>query len=288
MPISINDFNSLIQKNDFRIKKKHTNISNSYNLPELENDSFEKTQGTKRLVITHYAEKCKSKSQIEVTQNPKEKGTVYKKIFNKETGKTEKIPFEVAIAKSNKDWKVSYHFLDPKTQEELGFVVIDDWRLAKNNPIYKFLVENSRLIDDFPEFGISGDRVSIDFLQNNKEDMYCGLGNLADQIAIEYCLKENITPNIVSVADLNSHAAHYKRGRRFFPLDKNDPDIDYYEFKAAFGTTDPNEIVKKRIESTPKGQKVNTEDLVGLYMYMPQEIIKKYLEKIKESPILIW
>ena len=123
-------------------------------------------------------------------------------------------------------------------------------------------------------------------MQNNFEDTFSGIGKLADKLAVEYCLKNGIKPNITSVADYNSHAAHYMRGRRFFEISKHDPDIDAYEFKKTYGTLDPNKVIAERIKNTPKGQRVDTRDLCGLYMYMPENIINKYIKEIKENPLL--
>ena len=275
----ISNINTTLTKHKKFIAKHH--IKN-----KLTRDVFEKSKKIKEFFITHICAETKESLKIKVEQNPLDRGVLYKKILNDTTGKTEKIQQGVEIAKSQKDWQITYHFLEPGTKEEIGFVTINDWRLAKNKPIYAFLRDNSRLLDDFQELGIVGDRISIEFLQNNLENKYSKVGELADQIAIEYCLKEKITPNIVSVADLNSHAAHYKRGRRFFKLDKNDPDIDYYEFKAAYKTDDPNKIIEERINNTPQGLKTDTSDLCGLYMYMPQKVIQEYLQRIKENPIL--
>ncbi|MBS4761068.1 MAG: hypothetical protein KHX03_10265 [Clostridium sp.] len=286
---SIDDFNSLIQHTP--LKKTITKplkvanpIYDSKNT--LTKDVFEKTTEIKEFIISHICPHSNTKQALKVVQNSQDKGILYRKVLNKETGKIEKIPFEANIAKSKDKWTVTYHFLEPETKEEIGFVSIDDWRLAKGDPIYDFLIENSRLIDDFPELGITGDRISINYLQNNNEQLYSGIGNLGDQIAIEYCLKEGITPNIISAADLNSHAAHYKRGRRFFQIAKSDKDIDYYEFKKVYGTDDPNKIVEERIKETPKGQKVDTSDLCEIYMYMPQDVVERYLRMIKEHPVL--
>ena len=287
MTFSINDFNSLFQHTIAKIKKTQYSQTVSEKIKTTPvKDSFEKAKEIKIFDIIHFTPKEKTAQKIQVEQNPIDKGTIYKKITNKETGQKEKVPYEVEIAKSQKDNTVTYHIVDPKTKEEIGFVSIDDWTKAKSNPKYAFWVENSRLLDDFSEIGITGDRISIDFLQNNNDKQFSGIGKLADQIAIEYCLKEGIPTNIVSVAKENSHVAHYKRGRRFIELDKNDPDIDYYEFKRQFGTTDPNKIIEERIAKAQGNGKIDTSDLFGLYMYMPQEIVNKYLERIKEHPIL--
>lgn len=290
--MNINDFNSLFGLDTpiRPIKIKKENISTPENkLNVLDKDVFEKTVEKPKVFdieIEHICAKTKTPKKITVQINPQDKGIIYKKIFNKKNNKIEKIPVAVNIAKSSDKHTVSYYFLEPETNKELGFVIIEDWHLAKLNPAYDYYLDNSKLLDDFPEIGIEGDRISIEYLQNNDEEHYSGIGKLSDQIAIEYCLQEGIEPNILSLAEPNSHAAHYKRGRRFLPVDKYDKDLDYYEFVKEYGTNDPNQIIEKRIKETPKGQKVDTSDLFGIYMYMPQNVIQQYMEKIEKIPIL--
>ena len=103
---------------------------------------------------------------------------------------------------------------------------------------------------------------------------------------MEYCLKNGFKPNITSVADYESHIAHYNRGRRFFEISKNDIDIDAYEFLEQFGTLKPDKIIEKRIAAAKSGERIDTSDLGALHMYMPQEIIQKYLQKIAGNRIL--
>ncbi len=286
--MNIHDLNSLIQV-DYRVRPKRLDEKNTMALKPIECDTFEKTQkenNTVEIEFNHLSAKTKMPKRIRAFQNPSDKGIVYKKVVNKETGKTEKIPLIVDIAESKDGISTSYYFLDPKTKEEIGFVIIDDWRkkIFDITDTHKF--EDTRLLDDFPTLGVEGDRISIDYLQNNDEEKYCGIGKLSDQIAVEYCINEGIKPNILSLAETNSHAAHYKRGRRFLPVDKYDKDLDYYDFVKEYGTDDPNKIIEERIAATPEGQKVDTSDLYGLYMYMPSEIINLYLEMIKKHPVL--
>lgn len=156
----------------------------------------------------------------------------------------------------------------------------------KKDSVYWDVYENSALLDNYPELGITGKRVSIEYLQNNNEELYAGIGTAADQLAVEYCLKNGFKPNITSVADYESHIAHYNRGRRFFEISKNDIDIDAYEFLEQFGTLKPDKIIETRISSAKKGEHIDTSDLGALHMYMPQEVIQKYLQKIAENRIL--
>lgn len=288
--MNINDFNSIISMESLiRPKKAEPMPQTSIKLNSLENDVFEKklTQPVpEKISIDHICAKTKTLKKISAQKNPLDKGTIYKKVINEKTDKIEKEPMTVDIAQSKDGCTVSYYFLEPETQEEIGFVIIEDWRMARFNPVFDYYLDNSKLIDDFPEQGIEGERISIEYLQNNNEEKYSGIGRLADQIAIEYCLRENIEPNIISLAEPNSHAAHYKRGRRFLPVDKYDKDIDYYEFVKEYGTDDPNKIIEERIAQTPKGKKVDTSDLFGIYMYMPQDVVQAYLKQIKEHPVL--
>lgn len=222
--------------------------------------------------------------QVTATLLPKT-AFLNKKITIQDTGQVMKVPYEVNIARHDDSYMTTFHFLDKNTKQEIGYVSIIDWRKAPDI-VRNYNVNISRLQDDFPELGITGDRISIDFLQNNFEDTFSGVGKLADRLAIEYCLKNGLKPNITSVAEYNSHAAHYLRGRRFLEVSKYDPDIDAYEFKKEYGTLDPNKIIEERIKNTPKGQRVDTSDLGGLYMYMPQNVINKYLAEIKANPLL--
>ncbi len=287
--MNINDFNSLFQF-DYRPRCTVKKDKDTPKLNTLKTDVFEKSSKRAENIeikINHVCPKTRVTKTIKAVMNPLDKGTVYRKVLNENTGKIEKVPMEVDIAKSEDKTSVSYYFLAPDTHEEIGFVIIDDWKKSRLNYLLDCdIVEDTRLLDNFPEQGIYGDRVSVYFLQNNDEDKYGGIGKLADQITIEYCLQSGIEPNIVSMADGNSHTAHYKRGRRFLPVEKYDKDVDYYEFVKQYGTDDPNKIIEERILNTPDGEKVDTTDLFGLYMYMPQEVIQKYLELIKINPIL--
>ena len=287
--MNINDFNSLLQLDSYIKPKQRVNRTDKDTgvINPLKRDVFERTIKPVEIKINHICAKTRAPKKIKAVMNPLDKGVVYKKVLDEKTGKTEKVPVSVDIAKSEDKASVSYYFLEPKTHEEIGFVVIDDWKKARMRSFFDYdILENTRLLDDFSEQGISGDRISIYYLQNNDETKYSGIGRLADQIAVEYCLQQGIEPNIVSMAENDSIVAHYKRGRRFLRVDKYDKDIDYYDFVDKYGTDDPNKIIEKRISKTPEGQKTDTSDLYGLYMYMPQGVVQKYLEKIKENPVL--
>lgn len=110
--------------------------------------------------------------------------------------------------------------------------------------------------------------VKVMYIENCQPQLYKGFGKIADQIEVEHCLKRGLdTFEITSDAGLNSHAVHYLRGKRFV--------------KKIY-----NQIVEQIINSTPQGEQYNTKKLGNIEMYMPQKLIKKYLEIIKKNPLL--
>ncbi|MCM1004283.1 MAG: hypothetical protein NC408_08085 [Candidatus Gastranaerophilales bacterium] len=110
--------------------------------------------------------------------------------------------------------------------------------------------------------------VKVDFIENMNPQLYSGFGTIADQIEVEHCLNRGLYFfDIKSVAGLNSHALHYLRGKRFEDEKVNDE-------------------VKRIIESTPVGQKFDTTKLGPQRMFMPWDMIEKYLEIIKKCPLL--
>lgn len=269
-PVVRNNFHLKLNAPVFKLDRDVVILSNKVKINHILPKEIESTRG--------------KTEQVSAILLPKT-AFIERKIKINKTGNVVKVPYEINIAKHEDSYMTTFHFLDKNTNHEIGYVKIIDWRKAP--PIiqqYNFGI--SRLLDDFPEQGITGDRISIDFLQNNFEDTFSGIGKLGDKLAVEYCLKNGIKPNITSVADYNSHAAHYMRGRRFFEVSKNDPDIDAYEFQKTYGTLDPNKIVEERIKNTPKGQRVNTRDLCGLYMYMPQNVVQHYISEILKNPLL--
>lgn len=282
----INWFNRIYQKISLRLNPRNINSAKLQFTPQ--NDTFEKEKNK----IQHFKITSKSKfpgtdytASIAVEQNPKDKAVIYEKIIDPKTQNITKVPMEISIAKSQEDNSTTFHILDKK-RNEIGYVIICDW---KKFPDLEDEKEegNSVYLEDYPELGIVGDRITIDYLQNNNDKIYSGIGKVADQIAIEYCLKEGLTPNIISLADTGSLIAHYKRGRRYFKIEKNSPLTNYETFIKKYGTDAPNEVIKKRLKESQKyGRPVNCNDLAELYMYMPQEIIQKYLQIIKENPIL--
>ncbi len=110
--------------------------------------------------------------------------------------------------------------------------------------------------------------VNVEFIKNMNPDLYSGFGKIADQIEVEHCLKRGLKFfDITSYAALNSHALHYLRGKRFF-------------------SEEAEEIIKKIIKTTPEGEIFNTSFLGRIRMYMPQELIEKYMQIIKQNPLI--
>lgn len=218
---------------------------------------------------------------ITVNQNPLDKAVIYKKVYNALTGKYDKKPFCVDVASCEEKNITRYILLDPKSHNELAYCEISQ---VKELPVDN--VVDSLLTKDFPEYGLVGDKVTILGLKNNFYGSLSGVGEVCDRIAIEYCLKNNIKPNIISYADCDSHAAHYKRGRKFIDVRKAPLFLDPEKFYQRYGTYDPNVVIKKLVDSAPEGQRVCTANLIGIFMYMPQDVVRKYMNVIREHPIL--
>lgn len=126
--------------------------------------------------------------------------------------------------------------------------------------------------------------VNVSFIRNYNPNMYSGFGWIADQIEVEHCLKRGLKDfEITSEASLNSHALHFIRGKRFGEI--TDPQKKEKLLKL-FNTADINKIVEMIIKTTPKGSEYNTKFLERIPMFMPQSLIKKYIEIIKKHPLL--
>ena len=94
--------------------------------------------------------------------------------------------------------------------------------------------------------------VFVEFIENLHPDMYSGLGKTADQIEVEHCINRGLDRfEINSHAELNSHVAHYKRGKRFGKILSSTIE---QEMLKRFQTIDANIIVKKIIDTATQGE----------------------------------
>ena len=106
------------------------------------------------------------------------------------------------------------------------------------------------------------------YIKNQNPALYKGFGKIADQIEVEHCLNRGIkNPVIKSEAKFNTHIMHFKRGKKF--VDKR-----------------VNIFLQELLNNLQKGEKVFTNFLGKKEMFMPQELVKKYIEIIKRSPLL--
>lgn len=199
-------------------------------------------------------------------------GLVFRKVVDKVTGKITKIPERIFVEQKGG----GFIFRNSKN-EIIGGVKLELYKNLNTEGLIG-------LFKDMPEYGIVGDRVVIKTVDNIRQEEYSGIAKLADQIAVEYCLKNKIKPNIVFDAAYNSHAAHYLRGMKFIPF--SDGAQISKIFKEDFGTSNPNKIVEKIIRNTPQGQHCDTSALGMLKAYMPKEVVEKYLQEIKYNPVL--
>lgn len=217
--------------------------------------------------------------------NPLNKATVFQKV-----GKNKKQPLEVSVLRSTDKASTSFYFMTKDLKEQVGFLKITDPQLMKKirKADFNFELKGFYLLDDFPKYGVKGKRIFVDYLKNQDEKKYSGIGVLADRVCVEYCMQKKIKPMIVSESVMGNgrdgapHIAHYKRGKRFLPLqDKGAKDV----FKDLYGEIDTNKVIQKLLE-TKKGKKIDTTDWGLAPMYLPENKIKEYIKLAKSEPIL--
>jgi len=206
-----------------------------------------------------------SEKYLTVKYDPNSKGN----LTSKENG--QKIPVVVLEAYEGENTnRVSYHFMSEDLYREYGYV-----QLLK--PDMKKIKTSRELYKDYPEEGIVGDRLIVEYLKNETRDKLGGVGKLADKMAVKYCLDHNISPNIISYAKINSEVAHYKRGKRFIPPEKDS--IEYKALMQRYDTADMNKIIEELL----KKDKDDNIFIQGFYypvMYMPKELFEKYKNEI--------
>ena len=211
---------------------------------------------------------------LELDYDPDRTGVIWDKQKNK--------PVKIAILKSTHGkYSTSYHFMSPNLKKEYGYV---DMTLCTNpKQAYDILgYLDSELFADYPDLKIKGPRVIIDYLQNWNDSRYGAIGRLADKISVKHCLDNGINPVILSVADCDSHVAHYLRGKRFLPLE---PESNAFEFfTKKYGSSDVNEILENLIaQSQNSGGKVDLKNWGFTPMYMPGELAQKYVKELQSE-----
>jgi len=206
---------------------------------------------------------------------PKHKGIIYKKITDENGNVREKVPVEVDIVKTEPNV-----FMFKKDGRVLGRVELN-YIPAEECDKSPFAVLSKTYKDE----DIVGDRLEVQYIYNNDEKEYGGIGHLSDLVEVAVCKELGIKPNIVAYSFEDVAPLHYKRGKRFIPYEKysSECEMDMYDLRGK----NPNDTVREIVESTPKGEKFNTSSIPSefLVMYMPKERVKELEEELKTHPI---
>jgi len=225
-----------------------------------------------QIVLKNYRSKTLRDDSLTLDYNPQSFGFIKDKIKNK--------PIKTMILTSKDPYhseEVGFHFLSEDLQKEYGYVHLSH---IKKITCYDRLLYRD-ILRDYPNLEITGERIIVRYLQNWNDKIVGGIGKLADMMAIKYCNDNGIKQNIVSFAEVGSHIAHFLRGKRFLPLEKNS--TEYNNLVTKYGTSDPNNIVQEMINSESSTK--STESLPLLGMYMPKNIIKRYLQVLQDKSI---
>jgi len=255
-----------IQFNFVQARPQNTVNRSLYMNNELQADTFSFTGANKK--------DKKPKTLDDLV--PKYKGIIYKKVRDKD-GNIVKIPQEVNIV--NRSCGTFDFDVDGNLVGYARLSYLPKEYCEKDSEFY-----DGYLSKNYEDLGIVGDRIEVDFVENEKEKKYGGVGHLADLIEVACCKELGFKPNVVSVSLADAAPMHYKRGKRFVPYERyfSESELKDYNLKGK----DPNETVREIIESTPKGKKFNTSELkTDPLMYMPKEMIKELEKELKEHPI---
>lgn len=219
-------------------------------------------------------EKCTKADNEEPVKTFVSRGEIFDRKNNK--------PVKVTIMKSSgSKYETTYHFMSQNLKEEYGYVAFTLCKKPRSRE-FKDMVLEQELLKNYPEYGIKGARIIVDFLLNHNDTRYKGIGKLADKMAVKHCLDNNIKPVIISEADWGSHIAHYKRGKRFLPLEPESAAYQY--FLRNYGTTDVNAVIEKLIKEEEKnGEKINIKQWNPIFMYLPKELAQKYAKELKSE-----
>lgn len=191
-------------------------------------------------------------------------------------------PVNVTVLKSNgTQYETTYRFMSENLKKEYGYLNLTLCKKPKDFE-YMYIDDDKCLLKDYPEFSIKGARVVVDYLENHNDSRYSGIGKLADKMTVKHCLDNKIKPVVISIADWDSHVAHYKRGKRFLPLV---PDTRAYKFfMDKYGSADVNEILKKLVEKSElTGETVDISGWHPIPMYLPQALAQKYEKELKSE-----
>lgn len=263
------------------VRKKRMSIFNPFTALRANNDI--EIDLKKKSVFTLYDDEVKKTGAVQYSYNPKNIGIVYKKEYDPVTNKIVKKPMEVNILTSTDgEWQTAYHMMSKDLKEEIGYVNIGDLSRQKTTNPKSFYDTDAKYLKDYPKLGIQGDRITVNFLKNWDERLYSGIGKLADQLEIEYCLKNGIRPCIISESEKGAEFAHFKRGKRFLPVDDNQKKF----FMKKYSTANVNHIIKRLLRHIENKHLQLDAYPDNLMMYLPQKIIDKYLLEIKKHPIL--
>lgn len=225
--------------------------------------------------LTQHSRNNKKNEPLILDYNPNRYGFLKDKNTNE--------PIKTPILISQKGKKTSYHFMSEDLEKEYGYINISDNFL--NLSILKLMMGFVELYENYPELGITGPRIVVEYLENFDDKNIGGVGALADKISVLHCLKRKIKPVIVSMADKDSHVAHYLRGKRFLPIESDTPKFNYY--MDMYGTADVNEIVKELINNNKNSERISTDDWSMVPMYMPQNKIDEIIKELKDSNTLL-
>lgn len=253
-----------------RVNNPHTY---SYSSGEISVD-LSKPQ---KIILPHNDSKTYSDNILTLDYNPKR----FDYIKDKHTLRP--IKTYILIGKNSNSNTTSYHFMSEDLEKEYGYVNISDnfYNLKLAHLLYLY----EDIYNDYPQLGITGPRIIIEYLENLDKSNIGDIGILADKISVAHCIKNNIKPVIVSMADRDSHVAHYIRGKRFIPIEKDSDKYNYYMKK--YGTADINSIIKSLIENNSTKDRISTKDWSMLPMYMPQEKIKEIMHSLRDSKELL-
>ena len=125
------------------------------------------------------------------------------------------------------------------------------------------------------------DGVWVDYIRNYNTEKYSGFGKIADQIEVEHCMNRGLKNfEILSESTPLSLAFHYRRGKRFGYIEDT---WEKLHLKQKYGTYNVNVIIERLLKKNPFP---DTIDFCKVPMFMPCDLIKKYIEIISKYPLL--